>query len=49
VAQWQVQLGLRGRGRGEVHGGNVPSSLEDVGGRGLDHQEMIRVSESSYK
>jgi hypothetical protein len=36
VAQWQVQLGLRGRGRGEVHGGNVPGGLEDVGGRCLD-------------
>jgi hypothetical protein len=28
-----VQLGLRGPGRGKVHGGNVPGSLEDVGGR----------------
>jgi hypothetical protein len=36
VAQWQVQLGLRGRGRGGVHGGNVPGGLEDVGGHRLD-------------
>jgi hypothetical protein len=36
VAQWQVQLGLRGRGRDEVHGGNVRGGLEDVGGRRLD-------------
>jgi hypothetical protein len=30
VAQRQVQLGLRGRGYGEVHGGNVSGGLEDV-------------------
>jgi hypothetical protein len=38
VAQWQVQLGLRGRGRGEVHGGDVPGGLEDVRGRRLDRR-----------
>jgi hypothetical protein len=38
MAQWQVQLGLRGRGRGEVHGGNVPGGLEDVGGCRLDRR-----------
>jgi hypothetical protein len=36
VAQWQLQLGLRDRGRGAVHSGNVPGSLEDVAGRCLD-------------
>jgi hypothetical protein len=41
VAQWQVQLGLSGWGRGEVHGGNVPGSLEDVGGCCLDRRVDI--------
>jgi hypothetical protein len=38
VVQWQVELGLRGRGRGDVHGGNVLGGLEDVGGRRLDRR-----------